>query len=540
MKLQLTTVNQGFKLVFTMLFASLLLHSCYKDRLGIDKISGGTWNPKLAVPLFYGDLEMSKVVEGSQDNWLEDADGLLSLVYRGDTVSNNAEQLISFPDQANDTSLAFNIPAALFPGDSTSKIFILNTKYTTNNNERIDSILIKSGTMTFEVTTNINHSSYVDIIIPQLTKYGVTFNKRVDIPYTGGTSSVVSITVQMYDYLLRLNLNGSNSNQVDEYVKVMVHRGNGANNSPYTVSLKQNVNNITYYEAFGYFHQHLFNIDRTKIAISIFDNLHFTEIIAEDPILRLMFTNSYGMPIDVTFTDLYVERDNIKKDFISSFLPTFSLMYAANPSQAAQPSNFALNSSNSNIVDIINFNPTSLIYRGSAITNPTGNLIPNFVKDTSNVNLAVELEIPLFGRALNFTINDTTKIDFSSFFVWDQLKSITLNINTLNYFPIDASLQLYLADSNNVTFDSVFVGQENILLAGVPSAPPEYRVTVPMHQMTTVTLTEEKLISLKNARKLIISASASTFSQGSKIVKIYSDNKISVELSALGDYTTEY
>ncbi len=544
MNMKFYNKDNRFKLLLTMILASVLMHSCYKERLGLDKISGGTWNPTLAAPIFYGDLNMSKLVEANDENWKEYPDGLLSLVYRGDTISDLADQIINFPDQSNDTTLAFVLPPNLFPGNSHSQIFLIESKFVTNSNERLDSILIKSGTLTIEITTNLNHNSSVDIIIPAMTEYGntgQTFFEKVIIPYTGGTSTTVTKTFQLKDYFLVINKNGSNSNIVEEYIKVFVEKGNGSDNSPYTVSVKQTMSSVTYFQAFGYFNQHTLNISESSIAIGIFDNLHYSEIIVEEPILKMVFRNTYGLPMDMNFSKLYVEKEGVQKDILSSLLPTIPLNYPDFSNVGGyDTTNVTFTSTNSNIVDVVNFNPQKLVYEGTVLSNPTAAILPNFLLDTSGVNVSLELEIPLYGRALEFTLEDTTAVDFSEMFAWDDIESIDLNINTLNYFPMEAILQLYLADSNGVVYDSIFDSQDKLLEAATPGPPPDYRTSIPIHQMITVKMSNSKLDNLKNAEKMIISTTATTYDQGSKVVKIYSDYKISVELSAKGNYTKDY
>jgi hypothetical protein len=198
------------------------------------------------------------------------------------------------------------------------------------------------------------------------------------------------------------------------------------------------------------------------------------------------------------------------------------------------------NSSNSNIKDIVNFNPHKLVYKGNVLSNPTSTVVPNYVFDTSNVGVRLELEVPLYGRAMSFTMQDTSVFELGEDVNIDDLESIDLNINALNYFPLDAKLQLYLADSNSVVFDSIFSGQKQVITSAVPGIAPDYRVSDPIHFMTTISLSDHKLQSLKKAENIIISATAQSYNQGSKLIKIYSDYKIFVELSAKGKYKIDF
>jgi len=534
--------NRIYKVLIFMLVVLVTTASCYKERLGFDKIAGGTINPLLAVPITYGDLSMQNIIDNSSEIWKEYPDGLLSLVFVGDTISNFASDIISFPDQSKDTSISFSIPPGMFPGDSASSpYFLVKSNFQGSNNERIDSVLVKDGYLDIEITTNINHSSSVVIIIPQITKYGSSFYQRISIPYTGGTSNTVSVSVHLQDYYINFNQNSGSPNEVVEYVKIYFVRGNGSDNSPYTFDIKQSIRSFDYYEIYGYFYQKTFTIDQTEIPISIFDNSHYSDISLENPELRMIFANSIGIPMDLTFTDLYVEKNGSKMNITSPQLPTVPINSPDFSNVGGyDTTRIAFNSSNSNIKDIVSFNPNKLVYSGSVLLNPTSAVVPNYVFDTSNVGVRLELEVPLFGRAMSFTMQDTSIFSLGEDINIDDLESIDLNINALNYFPLNAKLQLYLADSNSVVFDSIFSGQKQVITSAVPGIAPDYRVSDPVHFLTTISLSDHKLQSLKKAESIIISATAQTYDEGSKLVKIYSDYKISVELSAKGKYKIDF
>jgi len=531
-----------FKSLIITFIVLITISSCYKERLGFDKISGGSISPSVAVPITFGDLTMSDIVERSSEFWLEDPDGLLSLVYVGDTLSDLAADVISFPDQVNDTTINFIIPPNSFPGDTISTPYItVKSNFQGSNNERLDSILLKSGNLKIEITTDINHSSRIIIIIPQITKYGSSFYQQIDLPYTSGGSNTFTTNISLQDYFINLNQNGSNDNQVDQYIKFIVFRGNGSDNSPYSFRIKQTISNINYYEVYGYFHQKTFGIDRTTIPISMFDNSHYSQIFVEDPELRMIFANSIGIPMNVTFDDLYVEKDGSKLDITSPSLPTVAINHPdLNSVGTYDTTVITFNSSNSNIKDVLDFNPKKLIYKGSVLSNPASTVVDNFMLDTSSVGVRLELEVPLYGRALTFTLQDTNDFSLDDVNNIDDLANIQFNVNTLSYFPFDASLQLYLADTNNVIIDSIFDGIQVVHKAAIPGPAPEYKVTEPVHNMTSVYVSGTKLDNLKKAKKIILSASMSTFDEGTKLIKIYSDYKLSLELSAKGKYKLDF
>ena len=528
-------------ILLTFLALSLITNSCYKDRLDLDKIAGGKWNPELAAPIAYADLTMTRMIKDSKTTWKEYPDGLLSLIYRENAVSDIADKVITFPDQQNDTTISFNLDPYMQVGDSAFKYIFFNTKFEGRNNERLDSILIKSGYVEFEVTTNLNHDGYLEVTIPTMTRYGVTFRKRIDFEYTGGNSTTIKVTVPLDDYYLTLDNSGGQHNHLTEYVKVSATKLNTPDNSPYTFELKQEIKELTYYLAMGYFHQHTITIDETKIPIDLFDNQTAGSIFMEDPHMYITLTNSYGLPSEITFDELYAERDGVKLDITSSLLPTLNINYPAFTNiGGSDTSIYHFNAGNSNIIDIIQMNPTQLVFDGFVNTNPTGTPVNNFVLDTSHIVVDVELEIPLYGRAVNFELHDTTDINTGDVSNSSKIKALTLNVNSDNGFPIDVFVQIYFTDSLNNIIDSVFQSESNFLKAAPVGPAPDYRVTAKEHHLARIVLNNDQIENYNKAKKLIIAAKATSINSGQSVVKIYSDYSVFIEVAAKAEYETDF
>ncbi len=535
-------LNKPLVIFLALLSFSVLLNSCYKERMGIDKIAGGTWNPNLAAPIAYGNLDMSRMIQDSKSTWKEYPDGLLSLVYEEIGISDFAEKYIIISDQQMDTTVNFAMNPAMPVGDSTFKYFIFNTEFKSQNNERLDSILIKSGIISFEVTTNLNHDGYLEVTIPTMTRYGVTFRQRVNFNYTGGATTTVIVNVPIFDYYLTLDNSGANFNTLKQYVKISVSKTANPDNSPYTFSLKQEITDVSYHLAMGYFGMHTFKVDETKVPISLFDNQTAGSIFIEDPHLYVTLRNTYGLPSDITFTEFYAERNGVKKNITSTLLPTLPVNYPPYSNIGGYDTTiYHFHSGNSNIVDIIDMNPNQLVFEGDVTTNPNAIVVPNFVLDTSHIQVDIMLEIPLYGRALNFELRDTSDIntDDNNTNI-DYLKSLQLNINSDNGFPVDVVMQLYLADSNNVVIDSIFSDGGKILKSGIVGPAPDYKVTSKTHSLIKIPLNSDQIENYKKARRLIMATSATTYDNGNKVVKFYSDYSVYIEVAAKAEFETDF
>ena len=527
--------------LFVFLLLSISLNSCYKDRLKLDKIAGGKWNPKIAIPLAHANLAMSRIIQDEGSIWKEDPDGLLSIIYSAKSVSEIGDVIITIPDQLFDTTVNFALLPTLPVGDSISVLFTLENEFASGNNERIDSVLIKNGTIEFEITTDLNHDGYLEIDIPNLTHYGTPLHKKIDLSYTSGIT-IVNVVIPLNDYYLKLDNSNGNNNQMEQNIKLSVTKTNNPDNTPYYFSLKQEIKSLHYYLAMGNFQQHSFNVDETTIPLDLYSTQISANVFLEQSNLFLTFHNSYGIPTNITFNEFYAERDGVKLDLTSNLLPTLSINYPSfNNIGGEDTTIFHFDASNSNITDIIHLNPQKVVFSGIVTTNPLGSSVDNFVLDTSRISLDVKIEIPLYGKALHFVLHDTTNVNIGDSINNETgINKVTLNINSENGFPFDIDLQIYFADSLGNIVDSVFQDTDNILLAADVSPAPEYRVIEKKHNIKRVILNDSQIQSYNKAKKIIMSIGASTTNSGQDVVKIYSDYSVDIEVSASVEYETEF
>jgi hypothetical protein len=186
-----------------------------------------------------------------------------------------------------------------------------------------------------------------------------------------------------------------------------------------------------------------------------------------------------------------------------------------------------LNNSNSSIVNFIQQQPEWVIYRVNAISNPAGNVIQNFVLDTSRLRINVEVELPLYGRAQDFSLIDTTAFELKDI---DNIESLTIRTDVTNGFPFEAGCQIYFLDENFMLLDSLLKPYQNI----IPSAAIDAsgKVTVPAHLTTDIVIEQSLLPNVLKSKNVVIKSTASTANNGTTHVKIYSDYRFAVKLGA--------
>jgi hypothetical protein len=189
-----------------------------------------------------------------------------------------------------------------------------------------------------------------------------------------------------------------------------------------------------------------------------------------------------------------------------------------------------LNQGNSTVKDAINISPRTVLYNITGLSNP-GGVANNFVVDTSRFAVDVQVEIPLYGKAWDFILQDTFQFEFEQV---HEIDWVSFRLYIENWFPIEAECQLYFADSNNVKLDSLLINPaDKVVPAAIPGPAPAYRVTSPVDKYTIAFMDKARIEHLETCRKLFVRGTLNTtkINNAYSLVKIYSNYKLKVRVS---------
>jgi hypothetical protein len=201
--------------------------------------------------------------------------------------------------------------------------------------------------------------------------------------------------------------------------------------------------------------------------------------------------------------------------------------------------NFAINSSNSNIKDLLGILPNKLKYDVDVRTNLGGNnqQYRDFAYLESNLKINLNAEVPLSLIAHNLVLQDTFNFDLSA--TNTNVAGITdgvINLIVQNKYPIDAVLTLVAYDENWAAVDTVVI---NTPVAGA-DLDATCRVNNPKKSKVPVYINENRMTNIKRAKHAVITADFSTVSNNATCngqhLKIYSDYKLDVTFTARFNY----
>lgn len=262
----------------------------------------------------------------------------------------------------------------------------------------------------------------------------------------------------------------------------------------------------------------------------------------EDVDLKLVLDNGMGIDGEVKVHDLkaYSPVNGWRTLTGSALANPFTVGRAKDFPFKSTISTFALNKSNSNIVDVVNMMPKKLHYNMEIKTNPNGNTgyYRDFAYLESALKVNLNASVPLSFIANQLTLLDTIDFDLSnSNLKVEGISDGVINIITQNKYPIEAQLRVVVVDENFVAVDTLI---KDMFVNAAPTNA-NCKVEQTQRNKTTVEVDQSRIDNIKRGRKALVYAAFNTPQNNAvcngKPLKIYSDYKLDVTFSARFNYT---
>ncbi len=436
--------------VFVMIFFLLITSSCIQDRFDFDKVSTTNWHPTIATPLANAHIDVYDVftfTDTSELIVIDPETGLLALRYTDTIRSKKPNDIVPTPDQTISETV-------ILPGGSGSKTVTGTYTFNTSSGVVIDSMHISSGKIKVGISPD-NNIDQITVKIPELVKNGQSFDK------TAAPSN--------FDYSVKgytLDMTNGADNEIS-YEITVTYSSASSGSRDVTIGIK----NWEYSAVFGDFGQQTITAEKDSILLKIFKSAQDEGTIRLfDPKIKLDIFNSFGFVMGIDVAELYSRNtitkvrtditydENTPDDCSGSQTKApFSLpdIKAPNLSEIGQikETNITIDSCNSSVSDIIKPVPKWVAYDADIVSNPNGSS-NNFMTDDSRAKIEALVELPLFGYAYNWTLDDTLDFNFDEENV-KEVKKVILRAVIENHYPVNAEMQLYLMDENFNTLDSL-------------------------------------------------------------------------------------
>ncbi|MBI4947215.1 MAG: hypothetical protein HY840_12545 [Bacteroidetes bacterium] len=530
----------SFLLVAIIVFT---IPACVKDNFKFDKIAKTEWNPNIAVPLVYSSLTVQDIITNGdrQGVIVVGSDNFCTLIYKGNLFSLKGTDLIQIPDQTPPSSSASLSPAQIAALSTLGTVTASYSQTVAFNSgtTKIDSVSFKSGSLDISLSSDFKFSGQITFKIPAAKKNGVSFSQTLPFTYTGTVPVTAVANYDLTGYTFDMTLGGTTNNQFVVNYDVTL-TGSGTPLASDMITLSQSFSNLNFDKIFGDIGQLALSPDQDTVEISIFKrSLGTGTFTLVNPSVKVIISNSYGVPIAASLAQL---------DGYTPPASAYPITGSPNPLPIPSPNffqigqtlkdSFTLDKNNSNIVSVINNTPKNVIYKINSLSNPGGPTHSNFVIDTSRFKVDMEIDMPLYGTAKDFTLMDTLDFTIDIDIFNNNVESALFRIYNSNGFPIDVGMQAYFMDSTYKKLDSLVIPNQLILQSAVVNSAGI--VVSPTQKTYDAVVSKARWENLKTSKYIILQAvAAATTNGGNTNVKIYSTYRLDVKLGLQVQFKTK-
>lgn len=543
------TICLVMKRMIFFLTITVLLASCLPDYFDFNKISDEIEiSPGIAAPIVYGSLTMSDLLqEFDETGYVQKFDdSLLYITYSEELLSYPASEVVNIPDQ---TFLQFfissdvDIPAWALSGIGETVTFTKEKsgEFVFTNNERIDSIRLKTTTLTINVSSSFKHTGVLTIYSDNILINGESFEEVIQISDMSG-SFTYSTDIGLDNHTLYLDNTNPDTTFLPLRFKLDLTNSGNPISSSESCDITMEFNNIEFEAVFGYLGDYEILLSNGSVQIDLFnEEIAGGKVKFADPQFRLAIENSYGVPVEIELSNVstYSSIEDVTTPIVFNGVNPFSIE-APLMSQIGDTvvTNIEINKDNCNIDQAIQTSPKYLYYTARARTNPQGPTVrDNFVTSRSNMKADIEVVLPIWINAGGFALEDTTDFNFQEE-VGDDVDMVDyfrLTLDATNGLPLDVIMQAYFADENYNIIDSLF-REDKLFIAA--SLDTNGKVSNPQLRSKSVEFTRDRLQSIKETKYLFVRASANTTNWDmDEYVKFYSYYAVDFKVKVKADVT---
>ncbi|TAL78317.1 MAG: hypothetical protein EPN88_02220 [Bacteroidetes bacterium] len=443
--------------------------SCIKERFDSRNFDASlNLTPGLAVPVGYSHLGIEKYLNDTTIKEIRIApDGFLSLYYSTSVVSGIMSDLLTFPPISvnntllNQTGVTIDLQS---PGPTIDVVdSLLIPVSLVQTTSRIDSIQLLTGSLQVNLTST-SLTGTVTYQFPGLRLNGVAFTLTRSFSNPG-------FTLPLANYKIIPEHDAGGNNILKCNLSIHLQNPSGPiNNGSAILNVQAGLNTLGYEAIWGDFSGYNISLPSFQFTTDIFNQLAGGHFEFADPGLKLIFSNSVGVPLSLSFSQFdAIDQNNNHYSLTGTGIPTL-----ANPKIIGYPSlsqmgqtvkdSLFINKTNSNLPDILASNPNSINMAASASIIPAGGNGTTFINHDSKYDVTAAIELPLWGKAGFLTLTDTLAFNYLSTTlpVPEELERVIVHINITNSFPVTIYPQVFLLDENRVLLDSLFTGNEKV------------------------------------------------------------------------------
>jgi hypothetical protein len=388
----------------------------------------------------------------------------------------------------------------------------------------LSQIDFSAGILDISYNSTVHHPIEVLVEIPNLFLDGSSFTEVIIIENTEGTGEE-SISWALGGSSIELT---DNSNEIlFYYLGNIDSNGNLLDfDSEDFVHLNISLTGMEFSYVQGYFGQQIEVVTEGSVAIDTEFIDRFSDGVSlVDPKLYITAASNVGIPIELNLdfegqTDSEIENLNAFPFNIEA--PSLFGGYAI----VSTITEF--NSMNSSIVELVNIHPHTMVFSGEVLTNPNGEVEPNFIHSGSEIVVGFEMDIPVDISVDNLILSDTMDVSIEEI---NDLDHFGLRAFISNGFPLSADIELFFVDSiNNTVLDSLIIQE---ISAGEVNAVGDVESAAVLDIILAIS--NDRMEAIIEAHKVYAEVKMSSMNTISSSVKIYTDYRFNLALGLVLD-----
>jgi hypothetical protein len=494
-----------------LIFLAAALAACFdKKDFEFDKFTVSDLEPTLYLPLLNDTIRL----DASGDyNVLYDENGMGYLHF---DVGNDILPPVSDFFEVPDATYSVAGTSFTYSGSGASLTVSPQTHtaeyYFAQPDQQVDSIVFKSGRVTFSLASAIAASGYYKITVPGLQRNGVPFD--VTLPYDGApySSDIAGWTLKF-----------KNGNTFDVVVELTILTST-APAGDYNFDADIAFSNVDIKSVHGYFGRQTAMSLPVSVGVSAFDNFRnnaTTVLRIKEAFLHFRVDNGAGFPVRLRIDEVTSTAGGQLKRF-----DVDSVIIPPNePQQAFFRSEHRIGGEA--FGEAVSNMPSSMEFKFSGTINPEGSrggTVKNFLTDISAITMSrVEVRIPLHFSVSGMTLKDT--LSFNSSKVTFNDMELLLNIE--NNMPVKVDLQAFLMDEDDRVLGPLFTAPVEI-----PSAETDAATGIVTAPHLYVQKIEANIAQLAQTRKVKVDIAVNTNNPASEFVRVMKDNYVYLRIGA--------
>ena len=364
---------------------------------------------------------------------------------------------------------------AVFP-EQTVLNTIGNVKYYFPNNIKITQMSIESGDLLVSAVNTVQNPIEFIYALPTSKRFGVPVSVTTFlVAAPPGGSTTVDTVVALSGVSSDLTVQGDSFNTFPQMlIGNMKYTGNLV-----TMTLQDSIKIFyalkdivpSYVE--GYLGLSTFSFAGGQ-KLDFFKSIKSGTLDLENPSLKITFGNSIGVDGEVRVNSIkgFNTRTGQNITLTASALSGTVMIPGPRLPNVGQTLSFkmTLDKNNSNVRSFISMLPDSLYYDLTVEANKTGvpSLLNNFATNKSKISAVMDMEVPVHGMSDQLTLGTDLALDIAGANLTDKILDGTLHLFVENYYPFQATTQIYFMDLAGNILDSLFMpGDNNVIAAGV-------------------------------------------------------------------------